>query len=276
MLQHKWLPLVLLAGLAGPMSWAAEPKSLLPQAADPGDVAEAGLFADRPNLIANGDFEEGEDGPAHWQTIDGLSSFWVDDPEGKRGKVLKLDTDVAQKQAYDWWTRLVKEDVTAKAAPSKQPTVEPKYDTLAGLDGVWFWSDPVEIKKGKQYWLTVDVKGPGMKVFMRGYPNPPDTAFGADEGAFMQHLQKLAGEFRNERGRKAFIKKYTWDSWMKAGGGDQWQTYSRREKPFAPTKHTPNVKHLRVMLYPYWPPGVYYIDNVRLVEYDAPEVIKSE
>ncbi|MGE0610378.1 MAG: hypothetical protein AB7O62_25035, partial [Pirellulales bacterium] len=163
MLQHKWLPLVLLAGLAGPMSWAAEPKSLLPQAADPGDVAEAGLFADRPNLIANGDFEEGEDGPAHWQTIDGLSSFWVDDPEGKRGKVLKLDTDVAQKQAYDWWTRLVKEDVTAKAAPSKQPTVEPKYDTLAGLDGVWFWSDPVEIKKGKQYWLTVDVKGPGMK-----------------------------------------------------------------------------------------------------------------
>ena len=58
---------------------------------------------------------------------------------------------------------------------------------------------------------------------------------------------------------------------MKAGGGDQWQTYSRREKPFAPTKVTPNIRYLRVMLYPYWPPGVYYIDNVRLVEYDPPE-----
>jgi hypothetical protein len=255
--------------LSSPLS-AADPRPL-----GAGDVAEdPGRFADLPNLVVNGDFEQGEAGPVGWQAIDGLSSFWVDDPDGQRGKVLKLDTDVLQSQAYAWWAK-VREGASAGEAPSKAPTVEPKYDTLAGLDGTWFWSDAIPIEKGKEYWLTVDVKGPGMKVFIRGYPEEPDLSFGADEGAFIGHLQKLAGTFKNERGRKAFIKKYTWDSWMKAGGSDTWQTYARRAMPFRPTKNTPNVRFLRVMLYPYWPPGTYYIDNVRLTEYTAPDVSQT-
>jgi hypothetical protein len=44
-------------------------------------------------------------------------------------------------------------------APAKIPTTPPKYDTLAGLDGVSFWSDPIPIEKRKQYWLTLDAKG---------------------------------------------------------------------------------------------------------------------
>jgi hypothetical protein len=257
--------LLLVVILTARLASAADPRPVpAGEAVDPATVPQG------ENLIVNGDFEEGEGTPAGWQTIDGLSSFWVDDPDGERGKVLKLDTDVSQTQAYEWWTKLVA-GASPSEAPAKLPTVEPKYDTLAGLDGVWFWSDPVPVEKGKQYWLTVDVKGPGMKVFMRGYPEMPDTAFGADEGALVGYLKKLRGEFVNERGRKAFIKKYTWSAWVPAGGGDQWRTYSRREKPWSPTKNTPNVKYVRVMLYPYWPPGVYYIDNVRLVEYTPPE-----
>jgi hypothetical protein len=35
------------------------------------------------------------------------------------------------------------------------------------------------------------------------------------------------------------------------------------------------VKYVRVLLYPFWPPGEYFVDNVRLVEYD-PEVHGAE
>jgi len=217
------------------------------------------------NLVPNGEFEAGKNTPDGWQTIDGLSSFWVDDPDPAHGKVIKLDTDVLQSQGYEWWAKIVK-GADPKQAPAKLPTVEPKFDTLAGLDGVWFWSDFMPVERGKRYWLTVDVKGTGMKVFLRGYPEKTSTDFGADEGAFQGYLKELAGQFENKRGRKAFIKKYTWDGWMPAGGSDQWQTYSRREMPFDPTKNTPNVRFVRVMLYPYWPPATYYVDNVRLLE----------
>src|SRR3989304_3567467 len=54
------------------------------------------------NLVSNGDFEAGEKIPDGWQTIDGLSTFRVDDPDPARGRVLKLDTDVVQTQAYEW------------------------------------------------------------------------------------------------------------------------------------------------------------------------------
>ena len=49
---------------------------------------------------------------------------------------------------------------SAKDAPKKTPTVGDKYDTLAGNDGVWFWSDFIPVEKGKAYWLTIDAKGP--------------------------------------------------------------------------------------------------------------------
>jgi hypothetical protein len=36
--------------------------------------------------------------------------------------------------------------------------------------------------------------------------------------------------------------------------------------PFSPTKNTPNVRYIRVVLLPYWPPATYYVDNVKLLE----------
>jgi hypothetical protein len=55
---------------------------------------------------------------------------------------------------------------------------------------------------------------------------------------------------------------------MALGGSDEWKTYSRRKMPFRPTANTPSVKYVRVMILPTWPPGVYYIDNVRLTEFE--------
>ncbi len=92
-----------------------------------------------------------------------------------------------QSQAYDWWVKIASGS-RAGDAPPKQPTVEPKYDTLAGLDGVWFWSDFIPVEKGKAYWLTLDVKGPPILVWLVGYPEKGDTSFGADAAAFQEVL----------------------------------------------------------------------------------------
>jgi hypothetical protein len=220
------------------------------------------------NLLPNGNFDAGKITPGHWQTVDGLSSFWVKDADARRGRVLKFDSDVLQSQAYDWWLK-IDDGASPLKAPRKVPTTPPKYDTLAGLDGVWFWSHPIPIKKGKPYWLTLDVKGPEILVWLVGYPEKPSVSFGADAGAVQQYFSKRRGKAQpNKRGRKAFIHKYVWRGQLKAGGANQWRTYSRRKKPFHPTKYTPKVKWVRVLLYPFWPPGKYFVDNVRLVEYD--------
>ena len=220
-----------------------------------------------PNLIPNGDFEKGELTPIGWQSIDGLTTFYVKDDDPKRGKVVKFDTDVLQSQGYDWWSKIAS-GASTKDAPKKLPTVEPKYDTLAGLDGVWFWSDPIPIEKDKSYWLSLDVKGPPILVWLVGYPEKPSTAFGADEGAFLEfHKTRKTGVSPSQkRGREPFIHNYVWRGQLSAGGADAWTTYSRRDKPFRPTANTPSVKFVRVLVFPFWPPGTYYVDNVRLVE----------
>jgi hypothetical protein len=221
------------------------------------------------NLLPNGDFEQGRITPEHWQTIDGLSTFWVEDDDPRHGRVLKFDTDVLQSQAYQWWVKIA-DGASPADAPRKLPTQEPKYDTLAGLDGVWFWSDPIPVEKDKSYWLTLDAKGSGMLVWLVGYPEKPDTSFAADAGAVKQYFEKVQGTAPpNERNRKAFIHKYVWKGQLSVPASKEWITHSRREKPFSPTKNTPSVKYVRVLLYPFWPPGEYYVDNVRLTEYDG-------
>lgn len=225
------------------------------------------------NLLPNGDFEAGDDMPKHWQTIDGLTTFWVKDDDPKRGKVLKIDTDVLQSQGYEWWVKITK-GAKAKDAPKKEPSKDPnKYDTLAGLDGVWFWSDLIPVKKSQAYWLTVDAKGPsgGMLAWLVGYPDKPATAFGADAGAFQEFLQQKITNKPLPRGRnfEPFIKKYKYRGQLSSIAGSsasEWRTFSRRERPFRPTENTPDVRYVRVLLYAYWPPGLYYFDNVRLSE----------
>jgi len=243
-------------------------------------VLAATADADKPsgkreakNLLVNGDFEEGETTPKGWQVVDGLTTFWVTDADPKHGKVLKFDTDVLQSQGYDWWGKIARGKATAKDASKKLPTVEPKYDTLAGNDGVWFWSDPIPVKKGQAYWLSLDVKGPEIMTWLVGYPDKPDTAFGADAKAFQEYLRDnvLGKPRQNKRGFDSMIAKYVYRGQLKAGGTNEWKTYSRRELLFRPTKKTPTVKWMRILLLPYWPPGTYYVDNVRLIEVEDKE-----
>lgn len=244
-------------------------------AEEPRAAPGSSLLGER-NLIPNGDFELGGDhGPTGWQKIDGLTSFWVKDADPKHGKVLKFDTDVRQDQAYKWWVKIM-DGASPKDAPLKIPTVEPKYDTLAGLDGVWYFSDDIPVEKGKSYWFSMDVKGPEMLIWVLGYKDKPDLSFGADEGAILQYyeLSKKYGDYpiadppgEQKRGHKSLIHKYQFKGQVKVGGSNEWKTYSRGEQPIMPTKMTPDVRYLRVILLPLWPPATTYVDNVRLVEF---------
>ena len=264
--------MVLITGtlmVAGSLAQQKDEESSRNQAAQRADAKPAAPPQVADNLFPNGNFQLGKSTPMHWQTIDGLSTFWVQDKDPRHGKVLKFDTDVLQSQAYQWWVQIA-DGVSPQKAPPKIPTTPPKYDTLAGLDGVWFWSDAIPIEKNKQYWLTLDAKGLGMLVWLVGYPEKPDTSFAADAGAVKQYFAKAKGTAQpNQRNRKAFIHKYVWKGQLKVDASREWRTFSRRKKPFHPTKYTPTVKYVRVLLYPFWPPGEYYVDNVKLVEYDA-------
>lgn len=264
------LTLALVLGLTVCLTALADPEKPKPEV-KPKEVAGA------KNLVPNGDFEAGDGTPTNWQTIDGLTTFWVKDDDPKHGKVLKIDTDVYQSQGYEWWVKIAR-GASPKDAPKKIPTVGDKYDTLAGLDGVWFWSDFIPIEKGKAYWLSIDVKGQGILVWLVGYAKKESTAFGADSAAFMQVLEeKVTGKPKDvKRGFEGFIHKYNWKGQLAAGGSGDWKTFSRRAKPFRPTAVTPDVRFVRVLVYAFWPPGVYYVDNVRLVEVEDPEAPKKE
>jgi hypothetical protein len=239
--------------------------------AEPGRVPKTADKKEARNLVPNGDFEAGEVTPTGWQTTDGLTTFWEKDSDPKHGKVIRFDTDVYQNQGYEWWCKIAK-GASSKDAPKKIPTTGDKYDTLAGLDGVWFWSDYIPVEEGKAYWLTLDVKGPGILTWLVGYPKKGSTAFGSETGAFQDALKESISKkpVDKKRGHDPFIHSYVWKGQMAAGGSNEWKTYSRRKMPFRPTVSAgkPNgVKFVRVMIYPFWPPANYWVDNVKLVEW---------
>ena len=214
------------------------------KAAPAGDPAIPGA-AKRKNLIANGDFEAGgRDGPAGWQRPDGLTSFWAPAP-GRKGKCIKIDTDVLVDQ---FRKREDEMDAARKAGrappppPRKLPTRPPRYDTVAGNDGVHFGSDPIPFDPKKKYLLEVAVRadGPGSpKVWAKGFG--------------------IVGEGTEAAERELWKKGLDCN-----GAGPEWKTF-RMVFPRT-TAISPKVTRLRLYLYPYWPPATYWFDDVRLVE----------
>lgn len=225
------------------------------------------------NLLPNGDFNTpSKDGthPAHWQHIDNLVFFWTTDPkQPKRGKVIKIDTDVYQHQAYQWWIERFVHREPLKKAPKKLPTSGPKYNTIAGLDGGFFWSDFIEIKKGGAYKVCVDAKGSPAYVFIRGYEKKLPVTFADECPAVQEQFRRARGEpLKDAKGRPIKYRlRYLYTTKFSVGGSKQWKTYTHI-KPRHPNNReiTENVRYIRICIYPYWPPGEYWFDNVRVFE----------
>jgi len=235
------------------------------------------------NLIRNGGFEKpAEDGthPAHWQQVDNLVFFWTTDPQAPdRGKVIKIDTDVYQKQAYQWWKDRFVHGRPLAEAPEKTPTSGPKFNTIGGLDGGFYWSEFIPVKYGRAYKVYVDAKGPGAKVFIRGYVKKVPLSF-ADEMASVQEQFRIArGEpLEDEHGRPIKRRmRYIYQTWFPVGGDKEWHTYTHN-KPRHPTGReiTEDVRFIRIELYPYWPAATYWFDNIRVIEVDPVRDVAKE
>lgn len=267
----------LLATTATLMAADARPEGVMKARKAPdlpaGATVAATAPADQGNLAPNTGFEEANeagDGPRHWDQTDNLVYFWTRDPAAPdRGRVLKIDTDVNQKQAYGWWIRRYLKNAPLADAPAKEPTHEPKYDTIAGLDGGFYWSDYIPIKPGKAYKVFVDAKGPASKVFLRGYEKPLPVSFADENKAVQEVFREAKGEpTKDSKGRPIrYFNRYVYSTWFTVGGANEWRTYTH-EQPRHPTSRelTENVRYLRIMLYPYWPPGEYWYDNIRVYE----------
>ncbi|MFW6059328.1 MAG: hypothetical protein ACODAQ_04055 [Phycisphaeraceae bacterium] len=224
------------------------------------------------NLIRNGDFEQrAEEGehPAHWQAIDNLVFFHEASDDPQRGHVMHIDTDVKQAQAYRWWVERFVHGAPLDEAPPKEPTQPPRYGTVAGLEGGFYWSDFIPVEQGAAYRVYVDAKGPTSKVFIRGYEEKVALSFGDEHAAVQEQFRKARGEPSvDEHGRPVrYYARYLYTTWFPVGGPEQWRTYTHRE-PRHPNNNpiTKKVRYIRIMLYPYWPPGEYRYDNVRVVK----------
>ncbi len=177
------------------------------------------------NLVTNGTLEAGADGiPAGWDKPDGLGARWADAPDG-RGKAISLDTSVSERAMQASWQR---------AGLTNQWSIpKPAANAIADTYGLSFYSTNFPCASGAVYRVTCDTRGPGaVKVWVRGY-----------------------GVLRGRRVRR-------YEAVMNcAASPDAWRTTTM---DFNPTAHRPEVDELRVMLYAWYPPGVYWFDNVRV------------
>jgi len=229
------------------------------------------------NLMNNPGFEdanEKKDGPAMWQGVDNLVYYWATDPDAPaRGKVVKIDTDVDQKEAYRWWVKRFLHGASLSDAPKKTPNPVPGYGTIAGLDGGYYWSDYIEIKPGRAYKVYVDAKGPMSKVFIRGYEKKVPLSFGDEAPATQEMFREARGEpLVDAKGNpRKYRLRYQYQTWFHVGGGNGWATYTHQQAR-NPTgrEMTEDVRYIRITLYPYWPQATYWYDNIRVYEVDPP------
>jgi len=197
------------------------------------------------NLVPNGSFEKGTWFPTAWAKVDGLTSFWIDRPDGK-GKCIMHDTEVLTSQAYPWWKKIEQGKATANDAPAKLPVARNQiYATVGAWEGVQYYSDLIPVKPKMRYRITVDIKANWGGIF---FPK-----------AWVKGYAQRTDQFTTQK-REIYNAYLALRTETK---GKKWETFTRT---FNPTLKTPDVKWIAVMLYSYWPLGKYYWDNVIITE----------
>ena len=197
------------------------------------------VAAEHENLLENGSFDKGKKTPDNWEPANGLTSFYINE-EG-RGRIVKMDSRISRKQALDWMKQV-------KANPNETPP-EPvisknDLDSIASNEGVWLDSGFINVKPGQNYRLSVDFKGPASPIiWIKGFMFHPVRKDYADA-----YQTRLVPENPDK---------------------EKWKTFS---VGFNPTERTPKVEKIKVRIYAFWPPGIYYFDNVRVEEITPEEM----
>ena len=181
-------------------------------------------------LVANGDFEHAAAGdaqrPSAWGKPDGLGVQWTDSGDAGHGKAIRMNTRISEKAMMAQWRK------TGQTNEWNIPN--PANSAVAETYGLSLYSDAIPVKPGQAYRVTFDFKGAndGAKVWVRGY-----------------------GTLQGQQRRR-------WETWVGCKGRDSaWSTCSQ---VFFPTKFRPEVTEMKVMLFAFYPAGVYWFDNVRI------------
>ena len=209
-------------------------------------------------LLPNGGFEVASPTnaaqPAGWDRPDGLGVQWTEAPadspgspgtDGRgrairmndspgtdspgtdgRGRAIRMNTAISEKDMVARW-RAQGLDQWDIPNPSGGP--------VAATYGLSFYSDPIPVRSNQAYRITFDFRGAGggAKVWVRAY-----------------------GQYQGEKRRR-------FETIVNPHGAapGAWKTFSQC---FHPTRLRPECAEMRVMLYAYWPPGVFWFDNVRI------------
>ena len=194
------------------------------------------LTASAESLVINGDFEKADatdpDRPAGWDRVDGLGVQWVLSPGDSHGRAIRMDTHLSEQAMQAQWVKTGLTNIWNIPGPGK--------NAIAETYGLSLYSAPMPVQPGMAYRVTFDFKGRGgAKVWVRGY-----------------------GQFQGERRRR-------WETTVDCHGkSDGWTTQSQI---FHPTKFRKDVTEIKVMLFAYYPPGVYWFDNIRIEPVTEPE-----
>lgn len=183
------------------------------------------------NLVANGGFERAaEDDPRRpdgWDLPDGLGIQWEPAPEGGAGRAIRMDTRVSEIDMVRSWQRAGLTNAWNIDIP------KPAANAISDTYGLSFYSEPFAIVSGQNYRVSCRLRGTGgFKVWVRGY------------GLFNGRLRRRYEALLNGKSE-----------------ADRW---TDNEMVFNPTHHRPDVTEMRVMLYAYYPPGVYWFDDLRV------------
>jgi hypothetical protein len=180
-------------------------------------------------ILANGDFEKADANdparPAGWDRVDGLGVQWTQSLGDSHGRAIRMDTRLSEQAMQAQWIKTGLTNIWNIPKPEK--------NAIAETYGLSLYSAPMPVTPGQAYRITFDFKGRGgAKVWVRGY-----------------------GVFAGERRRR-------WETYIDCKGkGDGWTTQSQI---FHPTKFRKDVTEMKVMLFAYYPAGVYWFDNVRI------------
>jgi hypothetical protein len=201
------------------------------------------LFAGEPEVplvaalptasLDNGDFERPDSAdptkPALWDKPDGLGIQWAPAPKDQdapnHGKAIRMDTAISEQAMNERRHRM---GITQWTIP------KPGTNPIAETYGLSYYSVPIEVKPGATYRLSFDFKGPsgGAKVWVRGW--------GVINGQKRRRYEVVVN---------CRVKE------------NRWTAFSQE---FHPTKNRPDVTEMRVMLFAYYPAGVYWFDNVKI------------
>ena len=180
-------------------------------------------------ILPNGDFEKADAKdparPAGWDRVDGLGVQWTQTPDAAHGRAIRMDTSLSEQAMQAQWIKTGLTNIWSIPKPEK--------NAIAETYGLSLYSAPMPVQPGQAYKITFDFKGHGgAKVWVRGY-----------------------GMFQGEKRRR-------WETYVDCHGkGDAWTTQSQ---VFHPTKFRPDVSEIKVMLFAFYPAGIYWFDNLRI------------